>query len=124
MRPNGSLRVGHGTLATTFPAHYAKDLDIVSIKSKSGFWTCPYHHLTKLVSRGKMMGPIWKVEFYSWDSDDNGRYHRASGKGSIVLFEHRQPVSLKELLRRLAPLNIPKHFVRVPNESATPSRGQ
>lgn len=36
----------------------------------------------------------------------------------------RNAKTISQLIRRFAPVNIPKHFVRPPNESATPSRGQ
>ena len=111
-RPNGWLRVTHGTMATTFSAHYAEDLNVIRIFS-DGWWTCPYHRLPELIFQGRLMSPICKMEFRS-----------ALGKGSRVLFEHNQPITLQELIRRLSPINIPKHFVRPPNESATPTRGQ
>jgi len=36
----------------------------------------------------------------------------------------RNAKTLSQLIHRFAPVNIPKHFVRPPNEFATPSRGQ
>ena len=36
----------------------------------------------------------------------------------------RDAKTLSQLVYRLVPVNIPKHFVRPPNESATPTRGQ